>query len=514
MNRHPTFSRRRILGGALAAASLGHPFLQLHAQTWRGRDPFTLGVASGCPRPDGMVLWTRLAPDPLQGGGMGDAPVDVAWEVAEDERFRRVVRRGQARATADLAHSVRVELDGLAPGRFYWYRFTAGDARSPVGRSRTAPAEDDTSAPARFAFASCQQYEQGFYAAYRDMAAQPLDLVVHLGDYVYESSWGSRHVRKHAGGIPTDLPAFRNRHALYKTDPDLQAAHAAHPWLVTWDDHEVANDYTDDVSPLSADPADFLAMRAAAYQAWFEHMPVPMRLRPNGPSMVIHGRYRFGQMLDLLLMDGRQYKSHHACLVKRTAPRAADCPERLAPERSLFGKAQEDWFARELQQAPTRWTVVAQQTLMAEVDRKAGPERGYWMDGWDGYAPARARLLDALAADPRRNPLVVSGDVHTFVAADLKREPDGKPVATEFVGGSITSEGPNASGLAPLLAENSHLRYGRGDVRGYATMSLDARGCTVDFRAVDDVKRADSPVNRIARFSVEPGAPGVHAEST
>ncbi|WP_213955353.1 alkaline phosphatase D family protein [Variovorax sp. dw_954] len=511
----PTLSRRRILGGALATASLGQPFLQLHAQAWRGRDPFTLGVASGCPRPDGMVLWTRLAPDPLQPtGGMDDAPVDVAWELAEDERFLRIVQRGTVRATAELAHSVRVELQGLAPARFYWYRFTAGNARSPVGRTRTAPAEDDTATPARFAFASCQQFEQGFYAAYRDIAAQSLDLVVHLGDYIYESSWSSRHVRKHAGGIPTDLPGFRTRHALYKTDADLQAAHAAHPWLVTWDDHEVANDYTDDVSPRSVDPDEFLAMRAAAYQAWFEHMPVPMRMRPRGPSTTIYGRYRFGQMLDVLLMDGRQYRSHHACLIKRSASPLTDCADRLAPERSFFGKAQESWLAQELQLPPTRWTVIAQQTLMAEADRKSGPEHGYWMDGWDGYAAARGRLLDALAADPRRNPLVISGDVHAFFAADLKRTPDGRPVATEFVGGSITSEGPSPSKVANLLAKNPHLRYGRGDVRGYALMSLDVRGCTVDFQAVDDVKLATSPVTRIARFTVEPGAPGVQVAST
>jgi len=509
------FTRRRLLGGALAASTaalLAQPFVHVRAQRLRGRDPFTLGVASGCPRPDGVVLWTRLAPEPLQGGGMGTRPVDVAWEIAHDEGFQRPVARGTASASAELAHSVHVEVQGLEPGRPYWYRFSAGDARSPVGRTRTAPAEGDAATPARLAFASCQQYEQGYYAAYRDMARQPIDLVVHLGDYIYENSSGSRHVRHHEGGIPTQLDAYRNRYALYKSDADLQAAHAAFPWLVTWDDHEVANDYTGDVSARTADPAQFLAIRAAAYQAWYEHMPVPASQRPRGPSATIYGRYRFGRMLDVLMLDGRQYRSHHACLPGRSAAPLVDCAERLAPGRSFLGAAQEAWLARELAAAPALWTVVAQPTLLAEADRKPGPQPGYWMDGWDGYAAARARLLEVVATPRLRNPLVISGDVHAFWAADLKCE--GKAVATEFVGGAITSEGPSAAAVANMLAKNEHLRYGRGDRRGYAVMSLSERGCSVEFRAVDDEKRADSAVRPLARFAVENGAPGVHIEST
>jgi alkaline phosphatase D len=512
-------SRRRLLCSGLAATSLGHPFLRLNAQQPASRELlFTLGVASGTPRPDGFVLWTRLAPEPLQGGGMGDALVEVRWEVADDDSFKRVVAKGAATATAELAHSVHVEVQGLSPGRPYWYRFTAGGARSPIGRTRTAPADThEASQPLRFAFASCQHYEQGYYAAYRDMAAQPLDFVVHLGDYIYESSRTSHQVRRHEGGIPTQLAQFRDRYALYKTDAQLQAAHAAFPWLVTWDDHEVANDYTNDVSTRTADPAQFLAIRAAAYQAWYEHMPVPVSMRPRGADATIYGRHRFGRMLDVLLTDGRQYRSHHACLAGRSASLLADCPDRLAPERSFFGAAQEAWLARELAAPPARWTVLAQPTLLAEADRKRGPEHGYWMDGWDGYAAARTRLLDGLAEHKARggNALVVSGDVHAFWAADLRREAQQGPVvATEFVGGAITSEGPGAASVANMLAKNPHLRYGRADKRGYALMTLDARGCAVEFRAVDDEKTADSPAGPMARFSVERGAPGVHAEST
>ena len=509
----PALSRRRLLAGALAAASLGSPCVHLHAQSWHGREPFTLGVASGCPRPDGVVLWTRLAPDALNGGGMGKQPLEVTWEVSEDEGFRRIVQRGAAIATAELAHSVHVELRGLAPGRFYWYRFRSGNAQSPAGRTRTAAAEGDAITPVRFAFASCQQYEQGFYAAYRDMAAQQLDLVIHLGDYIYESSWGSRHVRQHLGAIPTQLDEFRDRYALYKSDRDLQAAHAAFPWLVTWDDHEVANDYTNDVSSRTVDTAQFLAIRAAAYQAWYEHMPVPASMRPRGAAATIYARFRFGQMLDVLMLDGRQYRSHHACLTGRSASPLADCEARNAADRSFLGTAQEAWLTRELALPSARWTVIAQPTLMAQADRKVGPEHGYWMDGWDGYAAARGRLLDSLAADPQRNSLVISGDVHAFYAADLRRETDSRPIAAEFVGGAITSEGPSAAIVTNLLAKNSHLRYGRGDRRGYALMALDPENCTVDYQAVEDEKSADSNVDLMARFTIEAGAPGVHLTS-
>jgi alkaline phosphatase D len=368
----------------------------------------------------------------------------------------------------------------------------------------------------RFAFASCQQYEQGFYAAYRDMAAQPLDFVVHLGDYIYESSWGSRHVRRHQGGIPTQLAEFRDRYALYKTDPHLQAAHAAFPWLVTWDDHEVANDYTDDVSPRTIDPAQFLAIRAAAYQAWYEHMPVPASMRPRGADATIYGRHRFGRMLDVLLLDGRQYRSHHACLAGRSASPLADCADRSAPGRSFFGAKQEAWLARDAGRA-------ARALDRARAAHAAGRGRP--------QARPRARLLDGRLGRLRRgahaparragreqgdggNALVVSGDVHAFWAADLRRKPQGAAVATEFVGGAITSEGPSAASVANMLAKNPHLRYGRGDKRGYALMTLDAAGCAVEFRAVDDEKNADSAVAPMARFSVARGAPGVHLETT
>lgn len=513
----PSGARRRLLriavagGPVVVAASLaGFPFLRLGAQTLAGRDPFTLGIASGCPTAQSVVLWTRLAPDPLSpDGGMGTAEVDVLWELAQDPGFQRMVRSGTATARADDAHSLHVEVNGLQAACDYWYRFSAAGARSATGRTRTAPAPGDARA-VRVAFCACQQYEQGYYIAYRDMAQQSPDLVLHLGDYIYESSWGRAHVRHHVGGIPTTLPAYRARYALYKGDADLQAAHAASPWLVTWDDHEVANDYTNDISPLLTDPAQFLAMRAAAYRAWWEHMPVPLHMRPVGAQARIHGRWRFGDMLDLVMLDARQHRDHHVCLFGRSASPPVDCADRHDPARSMLGAEQEAWFSREMARPAPHWTVVAQTTLMAPADRaRDGEPSGYWMDGWDGYAATRDRLLSALQQRRPGSALVLSGDVHAFWAADLSRRPGERPMATEFVGGAITSEGPSAATVKRQMARNPHLRYGRGDRQGYGLVTLAPDNAQVSFRAASTVKSPTASVDTLARFVVEAGRAGV-----
>lgn len=504
--------RRGFLAGSLGSALIAAPFtISRAAPTGFSGDPFTLGIASGAPREDGFVLWTRLAPRPLEGGGMPEARVAVDWQVAEDEAFARIVARGTEQAVPALAHSVHAEVRGLKPGRPYWYRFRAGAAQSPIGRTRTAPAAAGAVPRFRFAFASCQQYEQGYFAAYRDMAARELDLVIHLGDYIYEKSWGSRLVRRHEVGIPTTLPEFRDRYALYKLDDDLQAAHAAAPWLSIWDDHEVADDYADDRSYTTRDPARFLKMRAAAYQAYYEHMPLPASARPRGPSATIYERYRFGDLLDVMLLDDRQYRSAPACVNGARPGTVPDCPERTLEERTMLGRAQEAWLDTEIRNSKTRWTIVAQQTLMAELDRPAEGAHRYWMDGWDGYPNARRRLLDSIATHRPRNPVVIGGDRHAFFVADLARDParpTAPPVATEFVGTSITSEGPGAKGLRDALAANPHVKYARGDRRGYATVDLTPARCTVGFEAIDDEKRKDGTVSRLATFVVEDGAVG------
>jgi alkaline phosphatase D len=264
--------------------------------------PFSLSVASGDPQPHGVVLWTRLAPHPLAEDGNGGMPplkVPVYWEIAEDEDFGEVERRGEVFARPELAHSVHVEVRGLDPDHEYFYRFRAGSEWSPTGRTKTAPAPGASVAELAFAFASCQMYEHGYYTAYRRMSEENLDLVVHLGDYIYEIGPNqyvaqSGNVRTHNSPEIFTLPEYRNRHALYKTDEDLQAAHAAFPWIVTWDDHEVENNYADEVSQIDSepdqDPEVFLRRRAAAYQAYYEHMPLRRTSVPQGPDMQLYRR--------------------------------------------------------------------------------------------------------------------------------------------------------------------------------------------------------------------------------
>jgi alkaline phosphatase D len=506
-------SRRRFLVSAAALAGAAS-FNRLLAQPRFERDPFTLGIASGYPTSEGIVLWTRLAPDPHAGGGMPQAGVEVGWEVATDQAFRAIVRRGKEPAVAEWAHSVHAEVTGLAPGREYFYRFHAGGATSPVGRTRTAPASD-AGERFRFAFASCQQYEQGWYSAYRHMAQEDLDLVIHLGDYIYESSWGRTHVRKHDAGEPTTLEEYRNRYALYKSDTDLRSAHAAFPWIVTWDDHEVQNDYADDRSQF-LDPAEvFLERRAAAYRAYYEHMPLPGSMRPRGREMRIHTRAEYGALAALYVLDDRQYRSHQVCPREgrggsNVVPPEA-CPALRDPSRTLLGAAQERWLDEGLAASRARWNVIAQQTIMAQVDRKVGEGQAFWTDGWDGYPRARERLLSTISGQRVANPVVIGGDVHMYAVADLKPDfddPASPVVATEFVGSSITSQGPTAKQTEAWRADNPHIHFGNGTQRGYTTMELTPRHCTVRMRAVGNVTDPATGVRTLATWAVEDGKPG------
>ncbi len=512
-------SRRQFLTGAASLAAFA-PFTRLLAQPRFENDPFALGVASGYPAPEGVVLWTRLAPEPLTaGGGMPRAAVEVAWEVATDEAFRNIVRRGKEAAGPRWAHSVHAEVAGLEPARHYFYRFHAGGAVSPTGRTRTAPAAGAAPERLRFAFASCQQYEQGYYAAYRHLAGEDLDLVVHLGDYIYESSWGRRHVRKHGTEEPITLEEYRNRHALYKTDLNLQSAHAAFPWLVTWDDHEVDNDYAADRSQDRDPPAVFLMRRAAAYQAYYEHMPLPKRMQPRGPDMRIHTRADFGALARFHVLDDRQYRSQQVC------PRpgrgggnvvpAEECPDLQAPGRTMLGAAQEQWLHDGLAGTGARWNVIAQQTLMARVDRAPGEGRSFWTDGWDGYPKARERLLKFVAENRVANPVVIGGDVHMFVVADLKTDFDdpGSPVvATEIVGTSITSQALSQKSLEAWRADNPHIKFADSTRRGYTSVELSAGSCVMRLRTVDDVTDPASGARTLATYTIEDGRPGAQRE--
>jgi alkaline phosphatase D len=509
--------RRRLLaaGGAAAALLIADRLAGAWpAPAQRSGYPFTLGVASGDPAPGGVVLWTRLAPQPLlPDGGIPARTVLVDWQIAADPRFRRIVRGGTVLATPAQAHAVHVEVEGLEPARPWWYRFRAGGELSPVGQTRTLPAPGASPGQLALAVVSCQHYEHGYYTAYRHLAQEDLDLVLHLGDYLYESAPADGQPRRHVGPAPTDLAGYRLRHALYRTDPDLQAAHAALPFLLTWDDHEVANDYAADRSERFDPPAAFRRRRAAAYQAYWEHLPMRHISRPHGPTAQLYRRLRFGDLAGLAILDTRQYRDDQPCDTNGVARGqvVAGCQERLDPRRSLLGAEQRRWLLAGLDRSRVRWNVVAQQLLMAELDLQPGLGRAYGSDGWDGYAADRARILEFLAVRRPSNPVVVGGDMHSFWVNDVKlnnHRPGAAVLASEFVGTSISSSGPLYEQYRACLPDNPHVRFFESRWRGYLRCVAEPRRWRTDLRVVDTVERPAAPIRTLASFVVEDGRPG------
>jgi alkaline phosphatase D len=469
--------------------------------------PFSLGVASGDPSPDGFVLWTRLAPDPLNGGGMPPERVMVNWRIAEDDRLQAVVRRGTVDASPAYAHAVHVEVAGLRPDRPYWYQFGAGGEESPIGRTRTLPAPNANAARMRFAFVSCTNFETGYFTPLGHLAEEDIALVFHLGDYIYESAGRDGFVRRHAGGEPRTLDEYRTRFAQYKTDVDLQRVHAALPFAVTWDDHEVDNDYAGIYSEEPMPMDVFLQRRAAAYQAYYEHMPLRAAARPNGGDARMYRGFKCGRLASFFVLDTRQYRSDQPC---GTGPL---CRGAVDLATTMLGAAQERWFLDGMRHAGTRWTVVPQQIMMAKVDYAAGSDERYFMDHWNGYDASRRRVLEAFAALPSRNAIVLTGDIHSHWVNDLKADfadPKSSTVAIELACSSISSGGDGSDlpdNIKPVLAENPFVRFYNGQ-RGYVTCELTASGARADLKVVEFVTERGAPLRTRASFVVEDGRPG------
>lgn len=523
---------RRTLLASLGASALGviaAPAVigMARAQTRRFEDdPFSLGVASGAPRADGFVLWTRLAPEPLSAnpstpGGMTGGDVPVAYEIAADEGMRDIVRRGTSTAEAQFAWSVHADITGLKPGRPYWYRFMCGDTVSRVGRAMTSTPPGTPVERMHFGFVSCANYERGYFSAYRHLADENPDMVLFLGDYFYEYVEQNRPtVRTHSDGIEAaTLPTYRNRYAQYRRDPDLQRLHAVSPALVTWDDHEVSNDYADKWSQFNDEPELFLRRRAAAYQAFYEHMPVrPILSRPEGPVMRIYDRFTFGDLLEVSMIDGRQYRSREACYAPPAKLRAhaetdANCPERRAEGRTMLGFAQEQWLGAGLARSKARWNLIAQDVLMAQLrEKQADGSFGFWTDDWNGYPASRQRLLAQIAKTKVANPVVVGGDIHAFFANDLHLDfddPKSPVVATEFVGTSITSDAAPYEIVSAFLPDNPHIRFFESRKRGYVSVDVDAQRMTTRMQVISNVADPKATVSTLKTFAVENGKPGV-----
>lgn len=471
-------------------------------------DPFSLGVASGDPLSDGVVLWTRLSAASVAEIGNPDAAVPVRWEVADDDAFRRVVRSGDSLALPELGHSVHAEVAGLEAGRVYHYRFLAGGVASTVGRARTPPAPGARVESLSFAFCSCQNYEDGYFTAYRHMAAEDLDLMVHLGDYIYEGGISRNAVRPNDRPEVYTLEQYRGRHTQYRSDEDLQAAHAAFSWVTTWDDHDVDNNYAGGISQDRQEPQAFLLRRAAAYQAYYEFLPLRRTSVPRGPDMSLYRRLGFGDLISMSALDTRQYRDDQAC-GDRFKP---DCHARWDPTRTLLGARQERWLLSGLTASKARWNVLAQQVMMAPLEnRNAEGSPTHSMDTWDGYPAARQHVLDTLASGAVANPMVLTGDVHSSWVADLHvGDADSPVVGTELVGTSITTNGDGRDireGPDALRDRNPHLRF-HDDRRGYVRCDVTRERLTAHFRAVPWISKPGAPLETRAVFVVEDGRPG------
>jgi alkaline phosphatase D len=505
--------RRRFLtaGAAVlgaASAQLWLPAAARSAETPLPDGVFSLGVASGDPLPDGVVLWTRLAPDPLNGGGMPDRVVPVEWEVAEDERFRGTVRRGVAQARPAYGHSVHVDVRGLRPGRSYWYRFRAGGQLSPAGRTRTAPHRHSAGGTVRLALASCQNWQHGWFTPYADMLAQDPDVVLFVGDYIYESVPSATAPRRHEGaGEPYTLTQYRNRYAQYRTDPDLAAMHAGAPFVVTFDDHEVDNDFAGGIpqDPDKQTQEAFTARLAAAYQAYYEHMPVRASAVPTGARIRMHRRLEFGRLARLNVLDTRQYRSDQA-----TSQAGA-----LDPSRTMLGADQKRWLLDSLHGSPARWNLIASQIMLAETDLLVGAGKQWFYDAWDGYQAERNQFLKEFRSV--RNPVVLTGDRHLTMVSDLKEDfadPDSAVVGAEFVGTSISSNGDQDQAAFrrewdPRRPDNPHWKLLDAH-RGYHLFDIRRDGIDARVRIVDTVRQPKATPSTLARLRVEAGRPGVH----
>lgn len=492
--------RRAVLAAMAALGAQAFPRFDAFAAS---ADPFALGVASGDPAQDGFVLWTRLVGP--EATPLPSRAVPVRFEIAEDESFRRIVRAGVEIAHPAAAHSIHLELGGLCPGRAYWYRFHALGATSPVGRTKTVPLNADR---LRLAMTSCQHWELGWFHADRDMIAAAPDLIVQVGDYIYEQAYPDQpKVRSFGSPDPVDLEGYRARYALYRSDKDLREAHRLFPWLVTWDDHEVLNDYAALANREGLPPKLFAPRRAAAYQAYFEHMPIRPSLWRSKPTPRLFRGVDWGELASLSMLDTRQYRSDPACAAPQVARNVKldHCQERHGDDRSMLGAAQEAWLGQRLERERRPWTLLAQGVFFAPLALD-GTGETVWSDQWDGYPAARDRLTEKLGRPSVNNALVLSGDIHSFWVNDLKHGPaSGPTVGTEIVTSALAAQSPPPGRFGDVLANNPHIRF--SDVRhtGYVLMEVDRHRMSAQLRQID-ARQRDAQPRVLAVVEQEAGA--------
>jgi alkaline phosphatase D len=512
--------RRHLLKLAAASAALiSLPSVGGARQVW-ATNPFTLGIASGSPTSDAIVLWTRLGLAAVDAAGLARSPIKVTWQMAHDRAFSQLVKQGDLSASPALGHAVHAEVSGLQPDREYFYRFICGEAVSAVGRTRTFPVADAAVDKLRIAYASCQQWGNGYYSAYRHMLAEEVDLVMFLGDYMYEYPASKPFdVRPTTGGWITTLEGYRSRYALHKSDQDLQAMHAACPWIITWDDHETQNDYAATHPGNSGTPVDdFMARRRDAYQAFYEHMPVRRAqfaalLGGISQEVRVYDNLAYGRLANIYTVDNRQHRDLQACTRNgrpggsRVDPRT--CAIWNDPQRTLLGSTQEAWLNAAFARSRTTWNVIGQQSVFGPRNFNTQGGQSYSNDGWDGYPAARQRLIDSMRNTQLTNPVLLGGDVHQNWVGNILADynnPNSEKVGVEFCGTSITSL-TSLTNLeqAKIIERHPHFVFGDCESRGFGVVDITPTQMTTTLKAVRDATDPRSDAHTLARFSVPAG---------
>jgi alkaline phosphatase D len=465
-------------------------------ETTTAANPFTLGVASGDPDHTSVLLWTHL-------DRPSTTPVELEVEVAGGPGFEEVVTSRRLLARPEHAMTARVVVDGLDPDTAYWYRFVHDGHRSRRGRTRTAPAPGRMPAePVEIGHLSCMRYSSGYWTALDDLAALAPDLVVHCGDYVYESDNGD--VRPVEARAARDLDGYRQVWRRYKAEESLQAAHAVAPWLVVWDDHEVEDNYqgrtSGDDDGGDDGERDFLDRRAAAYRAWWEFTPTRIE-PPDGAYLRIHRTVDWGRLARFVLLDTRQYRDDQPC----GDDIGARCD--ATAEVSMLGAEQEAWFADRATGHGAVWTPVVQQVVVHQW--RTLPGNAAWnLDQWDGYTGARDRFVDVLAGAP--DPVVLTGDVHSSWVSDLLvdfDDEDSASVGVEFVGPGVSSKPPDQLRAARGVVElaSPHIAWSEAGHRGWVRHSVSEDRWATEYRLVEDADQPDTPVEVATTWTVRPG---------
>ncbi|AYJ50961.1 alkaline phosphatase D family protein [Rhodococcus sp. P1Y] len=478
--------------------------------------PFRLGVASGDPLPDSVLLWTRLATDPFAyQGGMTPGVVPVRWQIATDEKFTSIAQEGIDLATEFDGWSLHIDVKGLNPGREYFYRFLVGPHSSPVGRTKTAPAAGQALQQLDFAWASCQKWEDGYFGAYSDLAQSNLDVVFFLGDYIYEYAIKDEGARagqpmpESASRETMQLSDYRDRYALYKADENLAAAHASAPFVSTFDDHEVDNNWASDISQDGDDPREFLLRRADAFKAWWENTPVRANVKPAGPDMKVYRRFSFGDLVDFSVLDTRQYRSDQANGDKEHAQNA----ETADPSRTITGAEQEQWILDGFS-SPSTWNFLAHQTVISDLAQGLDGDRKVGMDPWSGYEASRHRILDGARDRGTKNVASIVGDIHRTIVSELQRDYQDQVspvVGVEIATTSIASgkDGADVDGTGAAIAACSpHVKFGNAR-RGYLRGRLTPNEWRSEVRVLDAVSRPGASIRTATTVTVPEGRPEI-----